>query len=116
MDGWIGLRANSFGGSCDSLAFRAPILSMSVFEGYAAVGTSDGTVTVCTLSPLRSILSFDAHDDAATAVNLVTGSLLLTGSADGSVCQCTHARAHALPLAQRSRRRDLFHACARAPR
>jgi len=59
---------------------------MSVCEGYCALGLADGDVVIATLSPLRQILSFTAHRDAATAVNLLSGSQLLTGSADGSVC------------------------------
>jgi WD40 repeat protein len=66
-----------------SLSLRAPILGFSAYENYAAVGLADGSVVLCTLSPLRQLFAFDAHSSAATAVHLVTASQLLTGSADG---------------------------------
>ena len=69
-----------------SLTFKEPILSLSVSENYAAVGLSDGGVSICTLSPLRQIMSFEAHPGPVSAVNLITQSQLLTGTADGQVC------------------------------
>ena len=69
-----------------TLTLKQPILQMSVFENYAALALSDGSVTLATLSPMRELFSFKAHDrSATTAVSLVTSSQLLTGSADGKV-------------------------------
>lgn len=68
-----------------SLKMPRPILSMSTCEGYAALGLSDGTIRFCSLSPLREILSFEAHDTAVSAVELISPSQLLSGDADGAV-------------------------------
>lgn len=68
-----------------SLSAPRPILSMSTCEGYAALGLSDGTVRFCSLSPLREILSFEAHGAAVSAVELISPSQLLSGDADGAV-------------------------------
>jgi len=73
-------------GEVASLSFRAPVLSMSVFDGYVACSLRDGAVALCSLSPLRELIRFDAHPgSAATAVHLVTSNQLITGSADGEV-------------------------------
>lgn len=70
----------------DRLLLPSPILSLSVLDSYAALGLQDGTVCMCTLSPLRVLFEFDAHGSYPTsAVNLVTPSQLLTGGSDGTV-------------------------------
>ena len=69
-----------------SLNMHAPILAMSIGDEYGACALADGTVALCSLSPLRQLLTFDAHPGAAaTAVHLVTPSQLLTGSSEGAV-------------------------------
>jgi WD40 repeat protein len=57
-----------------SLTASRPVLCMSVCEGYAALGLDDGSVCVCTLSPLRQLFTFVAHDAPVSAVKLVTVS------------------------------------------
>ena len=70
-----------------TLSLREPILQMSTFENYAALALSDGSVSLVTLSPLRTLFTFRAHTKAATtAVCLMTSSQLVTGAADGTVC------------------------------
>lgn len=70
-----------------SLTLGAPITAFSVSGNYAACGLADGSVALCTLSPLRQLFAFDAHAGVAvSAVHLVTASQLLTGSAEGDAC------------------------------
>jgi len=68
-----------------ALQAKRPILCMSVCEGYAALGIDDGSVCVCSLSPLRLLFSFKAHDSPVSAVRLVTVSQLITSCAGGGV-------------------------------
>ena len=86
LDGSLRCHDMRDGGEVGAISFRKPVLCMSVCGEYASVGLSDGTVCVCTLSPLRQILSFSAHKEATSAVAMLSGSQLLSGCADGSVC------------------------------
>jgi WD40 repeat protein len=74
-------------GRSDRLELRQPILALSVLNGYAALGLQDGSVCMCSLSPLRVLFDFEAHPGyPASAVHLVSPSQLLTGGGDGTVC------------------------------
>lgn len=65
---------------------KEPILSMSTCDNYCALGLSDGTVVLTTLSPMRELFRFETQGGPASAVSLINPSSLLTGSADGTVC------------------------------
>ena len=145
LDAKLCCHDSATGALLGSLVTRAPILSMSVCDNYCALGLGDGTVSICTLSPMRQvrahkhvrawrvlaiadrdsaslahrtlplacfvqILAFDAHREAASAVHLLSGSSLLSGCADGSVClwrldeegdserRCTRFEGHSGPV------------------
>jgi len=92
------------------LSAARPIICMSVCDNYAALGLDNGKLVLCSLSPLRELFSFDAHDSAASAVKLVTVSMLVTSSAAGEVAlwrldeeetssrRCTRFKGHSAPV------------------
>jgi len=97
---------------CEKQALQGPrpLLCMSVCEKYAALGRDDGSVVVCSLSPLREMFAFKAHTSAVSSIHLVTVSQLLTGSSSGEVAiwrldedeesgrRCTRFEGHTAPV------------------
>jgi len=67
------------------LQTKESILCMSACDNYCALGLSDGTVILTTLSPMRELFRFTTEGGPASAVNLISPSSLMTGSADGTV-------------------------------
>ena len=111
LDATLRCHDSETGSMVGSLSLKAPVIAMSVCEKYCALGLADGTVSICTLSDAPAqILSFRAHTDAASAVHLLSGSSLVTGCADGSVClwrldeegdserRCTRFEGHSAPV------------------
>eukprot|EP00310_Coccolithus_braarudii_P006336 CAMPEP_0183370754 /NCGR_PEP_ID=MMETSP0164_2-20130417/103362_1 /TAXON_ID=221442 /ORGANISM="Coccolithus pelagicus ssp braarudi, Strain PLY182g" /LENGTH=275 /DNA_ID=CAMNT_0025547213 /DNA_START=75 /DNA_END=899 /DNA_ORIENTATION=+ len=92
------------------LSAARPIISMSVCQNFAALGLDNGKVVLCTLSPLREMFAFDAHSSAASAVKLLTSSMLVTSSAAGEVAlwrldeseesgrRCVRFKGHSAPV------------------
>lgn len=115
LDGTLLCHDATSGRQCGAVALRQPILALSVSGEYCAIGLGDGSVAVCTLSPLRQILGFTAHDGACSSVHMLSGSQIVTGGADERVKlwrldedessgrRCTVFEGHSGPVRSRAR-------------